>query len=174
MSSSEVDGSSSAIQENNESKQDNALPSGGHQHSWVLTSPNYSFGFVPPMLGTQLTQFEYQTHDASQLPSFIVSLLPIFFIVSSLFNSLCFFCCLKVWLLSYYRFINNWIRLVTMPSFTAQVLIVTVAFHLFLLLGLTPSTMAMLQCFLLQLLNLLKRFALILLLLFKFISEPSI
>ena len=93
MSSSEVDGSSSAIQENNESKQDNALPSGGHQHSWVLTSPNYSFGFVPPMLGTQLTQFEYQTHDASQLPSFIVSLLPIFFIVSSLFNSLCFFCC---------------------------------------------------------------------------------
>ncbi|KAG4921687.1 hypothetical protein JHK86_050500 [Glycine max] len=72
LSSSEVDGSSSAIQENNESKQDNALPSGGHQHSWVLTSPNYSFGFVPPMLGTQLTQFEYQTHDASQLPSFIV------------------------------------------------------------------------------------------------------
>jgi len=99
LSSSEVDGSSSAIQEYNESKQDTALPSGGHQYSGVLTSPNYSFGFVPPVLGTQLTQFdnsESQTRDASRLPSFIVSLLPIFLIFISLFNSLCLFCCLKV------------------------------------------------------------------------------
>ncbi|RZB69748.1 GBF-interacting protein 1 isoform C [Glycine soja] len=75
LSSSEVDGSSSAIQEYNESKQDTALPSGGHQYSGVHTSPNYSFGFMPPMLGTQLTQFdnsESQTRDASRLPSFIV------------------------------------------------------------------------------------------------------
>ncbi|RDX64055.1 GBF-interacting protein 1, partial [Mucuna pruriens] len=75
LSSSEVDGSSSAIQEYNESKQDSALPSGGHQYSGVLTSPNYSFGFVPPMLGTQLTPFdnsESQTRDASRLQSFIV------------------------------------------------------------------------------------------------------
>ncbi|BAT81567.1 hypothetical protein LR48_Vigan306s001700 [Vigna angularis] len=75
LSSIEVDGSSSAIQEYNESKQDTALPSGGHQYSGVLTSPNYSFGFVPPMLGTQLTPFdnsESQTRDASRLPSFIV------------------------------------------------------------------------------------------------------
>ncbi|KAG4382917.1 hypothetical protein GLYMA_14G189900v4 [Glycine max] len=35
LSSSEVDGSSSAIQEYNESKQDTALPSGGHQYSGV-------------------------------------------------------------------------------------------------------------------------------------------
>lgn len=79
LSSIEVDGSSSAIQEYNESKQDTALPSGGHQYSGVLTSPNYSFGFVPPMLGTQLTPFdnsESQTRDASRLSSFIVSLLP--------------------------------------------------------------------------------------------------
>ncbi|KAG4963835.1 hypothetical protein JHK82_040512 [Glycine max] len=75
LSSGEVDGSSSAIQEYNESKQDTALPSGGHQYSGVHTSPNYSFGFMPPMLGTQLTQFdnsESQTRDASRLPSFIV------------------------------------------------------------------------------------------------------
>lgn len=75
LSSIEVDGSSSAIQEYNESKQDTALPSGGHQYSGVLTSPNYSFGFVPPMLGTQLTPFdnsESQTRDASRLSSFIV------------------------------------------------------------------------------------------------------
>ncbi|XP_020236785.1 GBF-interacting protein 1-like isoform X1 [Cajanus cajan] len=75
LSSSEVDGSSSAIQEYNESKQDIALPSGGHQYSGVLTSPNYSFGFVPPMLGTQLTPFdnsESQVRDVSRLPSFIV------------------------------------------------------------------------------------------------------
>ncbi|KAK7385487.1 hypothetical protein VNO78_31209 [Psophocarpus tetragonolobus] len=75
LSSSEVDGSSSAIQEYNESKQDTALPSGGHQYSGVLTSPNYNFGFVPPMLGTQLTQFdnsESQARDVSRLPSFIV------------------------------------------------------------------------------------------------------
>ncbi|XP_027329694.1 GBF-interacting protein 1-like isoform X2 [Abrus precatorius] len=75
LSSSEVDGSSSAIQEYSESKQETALPSGGHQYSGVQTSPNYSFGFVPPMLGTQLTPFdnsESQTRDISRLPSFIV------------------------------------------------------------------------------------------------------
>lgn len=73
--SGEVDGSSSAIQEYHESKQDTALPSGGHQYSGVLTSPNYNFGFVPPMLGTQLTPIdnsESQTRDASRLPNFIV------------------------------------------------------------------------------------------------------
>ncbi|KAK7300993.1 hypothetical protein RJT34_11847 [Clitoria ternatea] len=75
LSSSEVDGSSSAIQEYNESKQDSALPSVGHQYTGVHTSPNYSFGFVPPMLGTQLTPFdnsESQTRDMSRIPSFIV------------------------------------------------------------------------------------------------------
>lgn len=76
LPTSEVDVSSSAIQEYNESKQDAALPSGGHQHSAMQTSPNYSFGFVPPMLGTQLPPFdnsESQALDISRLPSFVVS-----------------------------------------------------------------------------------------------------
>ncbi|XP_061339181.1 GBF-interacting protein 1-like isoform X2 [Gastrolobium bilobum] len=75
LSSSEVDGSSGAIQEYNESKQDTALPSGGHQYSGVHTSPNYNFGFVPPMLGTQVTPLdnsESQTRDISRLPSYVV------------------------------------------------------------------------------------------------------
>ncbi|KAI9079107.1 hypothetical protein K1719_038946 [Acacia pycnantha] len=75
LPTSEVDVSSSAIQEYNESKQDAALPSGGHQHSAMQTSPNYSFGFVPPMLGAQLPPFdnsESQALDISRLPSFVV------------------------------------------------------------------------------------------------------
>ncbi|CAL0317800.1 unnamed protein product [Lupinus luteus] len=75
LSSSEVDASSSAIQEYNESKQDTALPYEGHQYSEVHTSPNYSYGYVPPILGNQATPFESsetQTHDISRLPSFVV------------------------------------------------------------------------------------------------------
>lgn len=76
LPSTDVDVSSSAIQEYNEAKQDAALPSGGHQQSAMQTSPNYSFGFVPPMLGTQLPQFdnsESQPLDISRLQSFVVS-----------------------------------------------------------------------------------------------------
>lgn len=76
LESSEVDGSSSATQEFNESKQDTALPPEGHQYPGMHVSPNYGFGFVPPMSGTQLTSFdnsESQTRDVSRLPSFIVS-----------------------------------------------------------------------------------------------------
>ncbi|CAI8585728.1 unnamed protein product [Vicia faba] len=75
LESGEVDGSSSAIQESNESKQDTALPSEGFQYPGMHISPNYSYGFVPPMLGPQLTPFdnsESQTRDISRLPSFIV------------------------------------------------------------------------------------------------------
>ncbi|OIW02505.1 hypothetical protein TanjilG_12819 [Lupinus angustifolius] len=75
LSSSEVDGSSSAIQEYNESKQDTAFPYEGHQYSEVHTSPNYSYGYVPPILGNQATPFdssETQTRDISRLPSFVV------------------------------------------------------------------------------------------------------
>lgn len=92
LESGEVDGSSGAIQEYNESKQDSALPSGGHQYSGVHISPNYSFGFVPPMLGTQLTPFdnsEPQTRDISRIPSFIVS--PATHICFCLFSLLCIF-----------------------------------------------------------------------------------
>ncbi|KAE9615171.1 putative GBF-interacting protein [Lupinus albus] len=75
LSSSEVDGSSSAIQEYNESKEDTALPPEGHQYSEVLTSPNYSYGFVPPIFGNQVTPFdnsETQPRDISRLPNFVV------------------------------------------------------------------------------------------------------
>lgn len=75
LESSEVDGSSSAIQEFNESKQDTTLPPEGHQYPGMHVSPNYGFGFVPPMSGTQLTSFdnsESQTRDVSRLPSYIV------------------------------------------------------------------------------------------------------
>lgn len=69
--------SSSAITEYNESKQDNVLLSGGQQYSGVHTSPSYSFGFVPPMLSSQIAPFENsesQARDVSRLPSFVVSL----------------------------------------------------------------------------------------------------
>lgn len=47
----------------------------GQQYSVVHTSPNYNFGFVPPMLGNQLPPFETsesQTRDVSRLPNFLV------------------------------------------------------------------------------------------------------
>ncbi|XP_061364526.1 uncharacterized protein LOC133307963 isoform X2 [Gastrolobium bilobum] len=75
LSSGDMDGSSNAIQDYNESKQDTTFPSEGNQYSVVHTSPNYSFGFMPPMLGTQPAQFdnsESQARDISRLPSFIV------------------------------------------------------------------------------------------------------
>ncbi|CAL9013509.1 unnamed protein product [Prunus brigantina] len=75
ISSGEGDVSSSATQGQNESKHDTALPSGGHQFSVAHTSPNYSFGFVPPILGSQLASFENsesQPRDISRLPSFVV------------------------------------------------------------------------------------------------------
>ncbi|XP_011008079.1 PREDICTED: flocculation protein FLO11 [Populus euphratica] len=58
-----------------ESKQEAALLSGGQQYSVVHTSPSYSFGFVPPMLGSQIAPFENsesQARDVSRLPSFVV------------------------------------------------------------------------------------------------------
>lgn len=65
-----------------DSKQEIALPPGGHQYSTVHTSPNYSFGFMPPILGSQLAQFdssESQARDVTRLPSFVVSHKTIFF-----------------------------------------------------------------------------------------------
>lgn len=66
---------SSSIPEYSESKQETLK--GGHQYSIVHTSPNYSFGFVPPTLGSQLAPFEIsesQSRDVSRLPNFVVSL----------------------------------------------------------------------------------------------------
>lgn len=92
--SGEVDMSSSAIQEYNESKQDATLQSEDNQYSVVHTSPNYSFGLMPPMLATQPPQFdnsESQARDISRLPSFLVSPTTYFYLVFLLFNLLCIF-----------------------------------------------------------------------------------
>lgn len=67
---------STVVPEYSESKQETALLPRGHQHSAVHTSPNYSFGFVPPVLGSHLAPFEIiesQAHDVSRIPSFVVS-----------------------------------------------------------------------------------------------------
>ncbi|XP_024181060.1 mucin-12 isoform X1 [Rosa chinensis] len=75
LSSVEGDVSSSAAQGHNESKHDTVLTSGGHQLPVANTSPNYSFGIVPPILGSQLAAFENsesQARDISRLPSFVV------------------------------------------------------------------------------------------------------
>ncbi|KAL3368915.1 hypothetical protein AABB24_009627, partial [Solanum stoloniferum] len=64
---------SSSIPEYSESKQETLK--GGHQYSVVHTSPSYSFGFVPPTLGSQLAPFEIsesQSRDVSRLPNFVV------------------------------------------------------------------------------------------------------
>lgn len=74
--SAEADVSTSAVLDYSESKQETALQTGGHQYSAVHTSPNYSFGFVPPVLGSQLAPFENsdsQGRDVSRIPSFVVS-----------------------------------------------------------------------------------------------------
>ncbi|KAL3337615.1 hypothetical protein AABB24_029979 [Solanum stoloniferum] len=64
---------SSSIPEYSESKQETLQR--GHQYSVVHTSPNYSFGFVPSTLGSQLAPFEIsesQSRDVSRLPNFVV------------------------------------------------------------------------------------------------------
>lgn len=82
LSSTEGDVSSNATPGPNESKQDTELPSGGQQYSMVNTSSTYSFGLVPPILGSQLAPLENaesQARDVSRLPSFVVSRLSSFF-----------------------------------------------------------------------------------------------
>ncbi|KAJ6710705.1 FLOCCULATION PROTEIN (DUF1296) [Salix koriyanagi] len=72
--SAEVDVPSNTAPDH-ESKQKAALLSGGQQYSVVHTSPGYSFGFVPPMLGSQIVPIENsesQARDVSHLPSFVV------------------------------------------------------------------------------------------------------
>ncbi|KAI8012353.1 GBF-interacting protein 1 [Camellia lanceoleosa] len=74
LSSGEGDTSSTVVPEYSESKQETALP-GNHQYSMIHTSPSYSFGFMPPMVGSQLAPFESsesQARDVPRLPSFVV------------------------------------------------------------------------------------------------------
>ncbi|KAI3675127.1 hypothetical protein L1987_84711 [Smallanthus sonchifolius] len=58
-----------------ESKQETSLPTASHQYPILHTSPNFNFGFIPPMIGTHLTSFETNeshNHDGSQVPNFVV------------------------------------------------------------------------------------------------------
>ncbi|XP_039021925.1 GBF-interacting protein 1-like [Hibiscus syriacus] len=59
----------SSIPENND-KLENAFLSGSHQYS-AVTSPNYSFGIVPPMLAP-FGNAESQAREVSRLSSFVV------------------------------------------------------------------------------------------------------
>ncbi|KAJ8899298.1 hypothetical protein K2173_018272 [Erythroxylum novogranatense] len=71
----EGDLSSNRVPGYNEFKLETAFISGGHQYSMVHTSPGYNFGFIPPMIGSQVAPFENlesQARDVSCLPSFVV------------------------------------------------------------------------------------------------------
>ena len=91
LSSGEGDASSTAVPEYSESKQETTLP-GSHQYSMLHTSPTYSFGFMPSMVGSQLAPVESsdsQARDASRVPSFVVRLLFSCFFCYYLFNIIC-------------------------------------------------------------------------------------
>lgn len=67
---------SSTIHEYNDLKQETVLPSGGHTNSVAQTSSGYSFGFISPVVGSQIAAVENsdsQGRDASRLPNFVVS-----------------------------------------------------------------------------------------------------
>ncbi|KAK9075529.1 hypothetical protein SSX86_003853 [Deinandra increscens subsp. villosa] len=67
--------SSNSGPDDHESKQEALLPTRTHEHPIVHTSPNFSFGFIPPMTGTSHRSFETnesQGRDGSQLPNFVV------------------------------------------------------------------------------------------------------
>lgn len=71
------DVSSRVIPEYSESKQETDLPPGYQQYSTVHAYPNYGFGIMPSMVGSQVLPTEStksQTHDVSRLPAFVVSL----------------------------------------------------------------------------------------------------
>ncbi|KAA8524895.1 hypothetical protein F0562_011318 [Nyssa sinensis] len=75
FSSGEGNVSSNAVPEHSEPKPETALPPESNQYSLVHTSPNYNFGFMPPILSSQLAPFESsesQGRDVSRLPSFVV------------------------------------------------------------------------------------------------------
>ncbi|XP_076922411.1 GBF-interacting protein 1-like [Bidens hawaiensis] len=73
--STEGDTSSIPGPDQHESKQETSLPTASHQYPILHTSPNFSFGFIPPMIGTHVTSFEpneSHSHDGSQVPNFVV------------------------------------------------------------------------------------------------------
>nr|GLL24233.1 uncharacterized protein LOC109159086 isoform X2 [Ipomoea trifida] len=64
---------SPSVPEYNETKQENLQ--GDHQYPVVQTPPNYSYGFMPPILGSQVGAFESsesQTRDMSRISNFVI------------------------------------------------------------------------------------------------------
>jgi hypothetical protein len=60
-------------------KQEILLPPEGPQNTTVQNAPNYNFGLVPTMLGSQHVQFEgseSQAQEMSRFPNFVVSSKP--------------------------------------------------------------------------------------------------
>lgn len=67
--------SSTSVNEYDESNQETSAPVANPQYSVVHTAPNYNFGIMPPILGTQFAPFdtsEPQSRDTSRIPSFVV------------------------------------------------------------------------------------------------------
>ncbi|KAI8557930.1 hypothetical protein RHMOL_Rhmol04G0049200 [Rhododendron molle] len=67
--------SSITVPEYDESKQEAALPPGSRQFPMIHTSPSYSFGFMPPIVGGPLAPLEStesQARDVPRLPSFVI------------------------------------------------------------------------------------------------------
>lgn len=70
------DVSSRVVTEYSESKQETDLPPGYQQYSTVHAYPNFGFGIMPPIFGSQVLPTESnksQAHDAPRLPGFVVS-----------------------------------------------------------------------------------------------------
>ncbi|KAL6999857.1 hypothetical protein U1Q18_001013 [Sarracenia purpurea var. burkii] len=75
LSTGEGDVSSTAVPEYSESKQETSLPPGSHPHSMAHSSPSYSFGLMPQMIGSQVAPIESsdpQARDVSRLSNFVV------------------------------------------------------------------------------------------------------
>ncbi|CAA3014234.1 GBF-interacting 1-like isoform X1 [Olea europaea subsp. europaea] len=73
FSSTEGEDSSSVLPEYNEPKHE--VASGSHQHPVAQSSSSYDFGFMPPILSSQVSpseSSESQVRDASQVPSFVI------------------------------------------------------------------------------------------------------
>ncbi|XP_017242316.1 GBF-interacting protein 1 isoform X1 [Daucus carota subsp. sativus] len=69
------DVSSRVVTEYSESKQETDLPPGYQQYSTVHAYPNFGFGIMPPIFGSQVLPTESnksQAHDAPRLPGFVV------------------------------------------------------------------------------------------------------
>lgn len=76
---------SNTVPEYDESKQEAALPPGTRQFPMIPTSPSYSVGFMPQIVGGPLAPLEStesQARDVPRFPSFVVSL-----------SFSCSFCC---------------------------------------------------------------------------------